>query len=249
MRKSTKQTTVAVLRSIIAVRVDEMAGILGCSIPTINSLEVGRLKLSDAMAQRIVHETGVSMEWLRDGDPTKTPVTIHGDPFTPELFDNTQALKDDIASSDRVAPRSFSMRFVTFADRLRSILTSANGRKLYHLAAYRVSRFLDALSAEFGVHEPWDFTAANLYEFPSTHGAPLKPVFGDHLKHLPAIQADVATVLAFHEEMDATTKKNTARISALGLAAKGNQFDAPTKKKTPVKKKSGRSSARPRRRA
>jgi len=95
-------------------------------------------------------------------------MTRGGHPFTQEEFENTQVLKDDSAGPERVAPRSFSMRFVRLAARLRSILTSANGRRHYYLASYRVSRFLDSLSAEFGVHGPWNSSAADLHDFSET---------------------------------------------------------------------------------
>ena len=45
-----------------------MAEFLGCSVDTIQSIETGRLKLSDELAGRISLETGVSLKWLLDDD-------------------------------------------------------------------------------------------------------------------------------------------------------------------------------------
>ena len=147
MRTSSKQTTVAVLRSIVGVKVQEMSEILGCSVATINSLEIGRLNLSVLMAQKIVHETGIALRWLLYGDVSAPPVTAHRKPFTRETFDITQAKK---IHYDKVIPLHFATDFVNFAGRLRGILASANRAGNYFMPAYKVGKFLDALARECG---------------------------------------------------------------------------------------------------
>lgn len=149
MRHSTKQTTVAVLRSIIGVKADEMARILRCSIATINSLEVkGRLKLSEEMAVRIMSETGISLAWLLGGDPSSPAVTEEGGPFTPETFDRVQAGK---AFSSNLESWGFSIRFIKFVFRMRASLAAVKRAKDLALMEYRVTKFLDALMVECGV--------------------------------------------------------------------------------------------------
>jgi len=73
MRLSSKRTTVAALRAMLGLSVEEFAGLIGKSVPTIRSLESGRLKLSEETARRIGKETGVSIFWLFEDDPTKEP--------------------------------------------------------------------------------------------------------------------------------------------------------------------------------
>jgi transcriptional regulator with XRE-family HTH domain len=73
MRLSSKRTTVAVLRAMLGLSVEEFANLIGKSAPTIRSLESGRLKLSEETARRIANETGISIYWLLEDDPTKEP--------------------------------------------------------------------------------------------------------------------------------------------------------------------------------
>jgi transcriptional regulator with XRE-family HTH domain len=56
-----------VLRQILGLTVEEFAKLIGKSLTTVNSLETGRLKLSEETAFRISQETGVEMHWLLKG--------------------------------------------------------------------------------------------------------------------------------------------------------------------------------------
>lgn len=147
MRHSEKMTTAAVLRAECSVKIDEWSRLLGCSENRINNLETGRSKLDDETAQRMYHETGVSLGWLLGGDPAAPPVTAKGEPFTHEHFERAQVRK---IHYDRVDDSWLSWQFLQFAGRLRVILSSANRKKDFYLAAYRVGKFLDSLAADFG---------------------------------------------------------------------------------------------------
>jgi len=68
-----------------------MAQILECSVPTIQAVELGKLKLSMDLAQRVNFQTAVSTEWLLGGDVTDAPVTGAGEPYTKAHFENRQA--------------------------------------------------------------------------------------------------------------------------------------------------------------
>jgi DNA-binding XRE family transcriptional regulator len=58
----------AVLRKNLALRQSELAQMVGCSVQTIQSIEVGRLKLSESLASRIWAATGCDKEWLLRND-------------------------------------------------------------------------------------------------------------------------------------------------------------------------------------
>ena len=46
---------------------------VGLSLSAVEKLESGRLKISEAVAQKISFETGVDARWLLDGDPQMPP--------------------------------------------------------------------------------------------------------------------------------------------------------------------------------
>jgi transcriptional regulator with XRE-family HTH domain len=73
MRTSSKRTPVAVLRKIIGLKSREFAEMARLSLSAVEKLESGRLRISEAVAQRISFETGVDAHWLLDGDPQMPP--------------------------------------------------------------------------------------------------------------------------------------------------------------------------------
>ena len=91
MRPSPQRHTLAVLRTLIGFTQKQMAQILECSVPTVQAVELGKLKLSVDLAQRVHFQTGVSIEWLLAGDVSQTPVTHDGEPYTKALFEELQA--------------------------------------------------------------------------------------------------------------------------------------------------------------
>lgn len=87
MRPSKKKHTLAVLRRIIGLNQTEMAELMGCSKAAVQSIELGRLKLSDKLLEAVVLKTGISPKWLLDGDPEMPPVTTDGKTkFTQDFY-------------------------------------------------------------------------------------------------------------------------------------------------------------------
>lgn len=91
MRPSPQRHTLAVLRTLIGFTQKEMAQILDCSVPTVQAVELGKLKLSMDLAQRVHFQTSISTEWLLADDVSQPPVTEQGKPYTKERFEGVQA--------------------------------------------------------------------------------------------------------------------------------------------------------------
>ena len=92
MRPSPQRHTLAVLRTLIGFTQKEMAAILECSTPTIQAVELGKLKLSLDLSQRVHFQTGVNHEWLLADDVSKPPVSGEGKPYTKSFFEEWQAI-------------------------------------------------------------------------------------------------------------------------------------------------------------
>jgi transcriptional regulator with XRE-family HTH domain len=90
MRPSPQRHTLAILRTLIGFTQKEMAQILECSVPTVQAVELGKLKLSLDLAQRINFQTGVSTEWLLADDISQPPVSSQGKPYVKALFEERQ---------------------------------------------------------------------------------------------------------------------------------------------------------------
>jgi transcriptional regulator with XRE-family HTH domain len=156
VKPSTLRHPVAVLRKICGLYQKEFADKIGCSRIYVQKIEQtpehGGQKLSSKLAQRIFHETGVSLDWLLGGDPSAPPVSAKGEPYTCETYKNAQAQK---IYFDRPKDWSFSSDFLSMAGRLRSILANATGRDgkqrpAYFMAAYETRKFLDELAKNYG---------------------------------------------------------------------------------------------------
>ena len=92
MRNYAPRHTLAVLRGIIGHSQQELADLVGRSPRTIQAIEIGRLPLSEDLAVRVSHETGVSMQWLLGGDLDAMPQTAMSDrPFDKAIFDDTRS--------------------------------------------------------------------------------------------------------------------------------------------------------------
>lgn len=73
MRQSPLLHPVAVLRTLIGLTQKELADICQCARRTIQSVELLTIPLSDRLALKISDETGVSLEWLLDGNCHVSP--------------------------------------------------------------------------------------------------------------------------------------------------------------------------------
>ena len=91
MRPSPHRHTLAVLRTFLGLTQKEMAELAECSRPTIQAVELGKLKLSFDLAQRIHFKTGVMLEWLLENKVNIVPLADDMEPYTKAVFEERQA--------------------------------------------------------------------------------------------------------------------------------------------------------------
>ena len=73
MRPSPLRHTLAVLRKTIGFTQKEMADLLGRSARTVQAIELGQLPLTQELALKLEHETGVEVAWLLADKPDVPP--------------------------------------------------------------------------------------------------------------------------------------------------------------------------------
>ena len=149
MRPSPQRHPLAVLRTLIGFTQKEMAQILECSTATVQAVELGKLRLSERLAQQTVLVTGVSLDWLLAGDVEKPPLHRDERPYVRADFDNAQAVLqrpfDDVTDPD------FASDFIgRCAGTIASAMLAAIQSNRYGLFRYKTRQALDALARQFG---------------------------------------------------------------------------------------------------
>ena len=139
----------AVLRTTIGFTQKELASLVGCSRPTIQAIELGRLNLSAALAQKIAYSTGISVLWILANDPSHPPICTDGRPFTRGSFEAERA------SFKRPATRqgeleAIRLEMITAIERLAASCMSAYHRDDIWLWTYKVEELLQTLVTQFG---------------------------------------------------------------------------------------------------
>jgi hypothetical protein len=154
MRTSLLRTPAAVLRAIIGIKAHEMAELLHCSVSMIHSMEAGdkrrrkgRRRVTDAMAMKMFHETGISPTWILAGNEKDPPLTATGEPYSRFFFQEAQARKRFYDQ-----PHEFFKltNQLAFAATVTAILESAYRGKNYYMARYKIGETLTKLRGEFG---------------------------------------------------------------------------------------------------
>jgi transcriptional regulator with XRE-family HTH domain len=155
MAQSTLRTTVAVLRKLLALSVEQFASLAGKSVPTIQSIEAGkRLKLTKETAQKIAFETGVSLDWLLAGDVTVEPYSSLKDP-TGRAIPYSRTVFELIQSGKFKNVPKHSLESIQFGAILMTaewfpIFASAVNRGEGDLAAFVMDDHLKEMRKRFG---------------------------------------------------------------------------------------------------
>ena len=203
MRVSSQSHTLAVLRLRVGLTQKEMAAVLQCSTPTIQAIELGRLKLSEKLAGLASLQTGINLAWLLDNDVTKPPIDTKGKPYTQKTFEefqSTNAIRKDPRMENEIAI-FYQDQLI---DRLHALLIRAYRSDATDLCVYKLSKAFDELEKQFHVTEA-DRKA--IYE--TKRNPKLK---GNAKKDTPI--SWVECISGFYEVMDQEEKK---KIAARGL--------------------------------
>ena len=178
MRHSPLRHPLAILRQITGLGQRGLGDLVGRSFRTIQSIELGRHDLSEDLAYRISHETGVSYAWLVDADPKVEP-WVNGPgkvPYRKEHFEITRALLSvgneptfmDLVSEEEaksvMSERAWNLYTASWVENvpfwsldlpthIRQVLASVEaasrvGRS--ELALHRIQEFANKLKTEFG---------------------------------------------------------------------------------------------------
>jgi len=150
MRVSLQSHTLAVLRILVGLTQKEMAEALECSAPTIQAIELGKLKMSDRLAELCSLKTGISLNWLLKNDVNQPPVDVMGRKYTRSTFEEYQAhagfQQDQFGGAlSTVFCRSTNIR------RLEALILRAYTDDKMPLCAYKLAQAFENLEQEFGV--------------------------------------------------------------------------------------------------
>ena len=98
MRRSPKRTTLAVLREKLGLTQEKMGKLIGLARPSLQAIELGKARLTEENAAKLAVETGVSFQWLVEGNTRKkiVPAAVFGPQetrYSKAFFEQIQATK------------------------------------------------------------------------------------------------------------------------------------------------------------
>jgi transcriptional regulator with XRE-family HTH domain len=141
--RSLRRTTTAVVRSELGMSLQEFADLIGKSPSTVESLEGGRLRLSETTALVISKKTGVSIQWLLAGDPSAPMTNSNDEGWTIRAFEKG-------ASEATYLLLNNEEPFDALFARIRNLLKGqAYDPDKFVIVVNRIDQFLDRLSKEF----------------------------------------------------------------------------------------------------
>jgi DNA-binding XRE family transcriptional regulator len=153
-RRSARRSTLAVLREELGLTQGELGKLIDLSRPTIQAIELGKLRLTESNAAGISAQTGVSASWLLDGDPEKPMVadpTFSSRPYRRQFFETIQATFNAYAqralkghADDRDAWS------IELCSEWFGVLAAARKAGQQEIAEYLLSRFIDQMKKRFG---------------------------------------------------------------------------------------------------
>ena len=153
MRPSPKRHVVALLRLELGFEQRKFAPIIGCSVETLRSVELGRLPLSDNLAEKIFMTTGVSLDWLKANDLKAEMIASDGSPYDPINFEMANwridgMIAPEIAAAECDAGLCIAKILVALSGARRKGYTAST------VALRRLSLFGTMLMQEFAPDAP-----------------------------------------------------------------------------------------------
>ena len=151
MRTSPLKHPLAVLRVFLGLGQKELANMLDCSVSAIQRIELCAMPLSEKLASRIQYETGVSLQWLLDGDPKADIVDSFGRPYMKQIYEWLRAYRTKLPES---MPDLYKGNIRATIGRLlfevEEIALSAYNRGEFDLMAYKMREAHREVQKQFG---------------------------------------------------------------------------------------------------
>jgi transcriptional regulator with XRE-family HTH domain len=149
MQRSPQRHPLAVLRLKLGLGQKELAALLKCSRPTIQAVELGKLKLSERLAHEVVIQTGVSLEWLLGGDVKGEPQSQWGGLFTKDEFERVQ-VELSRPRTDEVDPEFTFEFYLESISRLGGAMLASIQTDKYPIYRYKLRQALNDIEKKFG---------------------------------------------------------------------------------------------------
>jgi len=166
MRISERKTTIAVLRSILEIKVEEFSELARCSPDLVRKMENGDRPCSDSSATTLEISTGCSRQWILAGDRKSPCLAYNGARYSKPFFAEYRASK--------LCGGNFSIGVAVnvcgVLPQLNSMAEAAaeNGRLAVFLVKLKDS--LETLRKEFGFsREVFDSTLATMAASPEQY--------------------------------------------------------------------------------
>ena len=153
MRRSPLRHPIAVLRQVLGLGQKEFAELVGRSTPTIQAIELGKLKLSETLAAKIEEQTGVNSYWLLDGDVNRPIENGSGATYGKDDYELAQARLSPLPKgNDKGASATPFTLGQFYADKFAGILAAAHRLKpsMINVAQFRLWECLEELEEKFG---------------------------------------------------------------------------------------------------
>lgn len=202
MRRSLNRHVLSILRGVIGLNQVSFHKLIDVSLSTVVSIEVGRLKLSESLAERISIVTGVDYWWLLENDTTRPPIDLGGKPYTKATFESVQAECEPLIElgmrryePDQLLP--------VFLQKTAALLIGATKQNREALCGYRLNKALDDLLIEFGVRRDDPISSHQMKShdiLPALGDDPNNPLMQRHLE-------PKAVLVIFKRELNAALAK------------------------------------------
>ncbi len=150
---SPRRHNLARLRLDLGLSQKKMANLLGCSAPTVQAIELGKLRMSEKLARTATAATNISTAWLLENCLDADPVTSDGAPYSGSQYENARVLEAD-AAKEFVTESGMIFDYAAgFYGQIRSILSSAANSRRAEVALWKIGKMLADLRADYGSDE------------------------------------------------------------------------------------------------
>ena len=127
-RPSLVRTNISRLRLALGLNQNDFAKLVGRSIAAVQSLEIGRLRLSTQLAGELAARTGVSPRWLLESQLDEAPYDLVGRPWS---IANFQRLQHEVPHHLKQDDEVYRQRMLELGTQLGVARNLAGLRRIY----------------------------------------------------------------------------------------------------------------------